>query len=622
VARSFSISHNFGRIRPPVRRVLVIDAGGRRLKLLLAQSEFGRLRILKEELIDMQAEGLVSPEEIRSHLQSSLREWGGPPIAIVLPQHVSISETIDLPAAPEAEVEKLIHDQTLKLSGVTESPMVYDFVCVSPPGAERQRFWVTLAQENEIRERILRLGIEQEDLCDVTTTANALVTAYRQSSPDEPRALLVHMGAQTTFVVVVLEGRAVFAGSFQMGGDFFTRALARAGKTSEESAETLKRTTDVFAAGKPPEEFVSALDGWVTELKGQFNEWFTRNKSLGWKATDFRIVVSGGGFEQPGLLKHLVRRSGLQLHHWPTDPRGVTPGRGFEVAFGTALQAIGDSSQPVSLLPADYRQAWLRRLGRQRLEWASFALVLIAAILLAFGTWHNLRLASWKSSLITKVESAQKFVNENAAIEKDLLWDYENVRAVFQAQRNTLDILQSLKLLQSTRGGQSFYYVLVTDQQSYFTLPSVASLTNQAVGTNTGVPAIASLMAVEPDVPGPSPRLASSALTNASPARPGLIAELCLPEEPETARRMLSDLVKALKAESLFNKADLLSDDLRRSLADSRVVLPDKHFALLLDFAETNYARALPLKEPTNTTARVSRHAAGYRPGNGTERAQ
>ena len=40
-----------GRLRPPIRRVLAVDAGSRRLKLLLAQSEFGRLRILEEEQI-------------------------------------------------------------------------------------------------------------------------------------------------------------------------------------------------------------------------------------------------------------------------------------------------------------------------------------------------------------------------------------------------------------------------------------------------------------------------------------------------------------------------------------------------------------------------------------------
>src|ERR1039458_6062884 len=87
------------------------DAGSRCIKLLLAESDFGRLHILKEELIDLQAEGLVSADEIKAHLQASLEQWGRPPLALILPQHLSISQVIDLPLAPESEVEKLIEDE-------------------------------------------------------------------------------------------------------------------------------------------------------------------------------------------------------------------------------------------------------------------------------------------------------------------------------------------------------------------------------------------------------------------------------------------------------------------------------------------------------------------------------
>src|SRR5213595_1411428 len=98
----------FEKVRPPVRQVLVLDGGSRRFKLLLAQSDFGRLRILKQELIDLQAEGLVSTEEIKSHLQDFFGKAGHPPLALVLPEHISTSQVIDLPQAPESEVDKLI----------------------------------------------------------------------------------------------------------------------------------------------------------------------------------------------------------------------------------------------------------------------------------------------------------------------------------------------------------------------------------------------------------------------------------------------------------------------------------------------------------------------------------
>ena len=56
----------FAAVRPAVRRVLALDGGTRCFKLLLAESDFGRLRILKQELIDLHAEGLVSLEAARA----------------------------------------------------------------------------------------------------------------------------------------------------------------------------------------------------------------------------------------------------------------------------------------------------------------------------------------------------------------------------------------------------------------------------------------------------------------------------------------------------------------------------------------------------------------------------
>src|SRR5881275_2494964 len=108
------------RMRSPIRRVLALDAGSRCIRMLLAQSEFGRLRLLKQDFIDLQEEGLVSPDETRAWLAERLREWGEPPLALVLPQHLSNSQVIELPAADEHEVEALIENETLKLSGVSD----------------------------------------------------------------------------------------------------------------------------------------------------------------------------------------------------------------------------------------------------------------------------------------------------------------------------------------------------------------------------------------------------------------------------------------------------------------------------------------------------------------------
>jgi Tfp pilus assembly PilM family ATPase len=596
------------RMRPPVRRVLALDAGSRCLKLLLAESDFGRLRILKEELIDLQAEGLVSADEMQTHLQASLEAWGHPPLALVLPQHLSISQVIDLPLAPESEVEKLIRDETIKLGGVSESRIVYDFVRTETAAKNRQQFWVTVSQEGDIRERILRLGIEQEDLCEVTTTANALIAAYRATNPLSSRAILLHLGAQTTVVVILLAGQGVFATSFQMGGDFFTRSLARLRHSSEETAESLKRSSNLLTGPDASPEFATVVDGWVAELKRQLNEWFERNPGVAPEAASFELVATGGGFDQPGLLDYLKTQAALELKPWPKgkQPEAVLPAKRFEVAFGAALQALGHSAQPVSLLPDDYRVAWKKRLSLQRLELASFGLAVLCLLLLGLGTWHEVSLINRKQALLTKVLAGQEALEANDALATELSGEYESFRPLFASQQNTLDTLRTLALLQQSRSNRSFWYVLLADQQTYFSQPSGITSTNKASWTNLFATIVGRPKVVPTDFPAPA-----AASTNLSPAKPGFIAELCIPEDVDSARRLRRQLVDELKEQRLFSKVDLLSDDLRRNLADPKVTIPDRDFVLILDFAETQFQQPLPPRKPLpgNSTRAVLRRA-------------
>ncbi|HZR18021.1 MAG TPA: cell division protein FtsA [Verrucomicrobiae bacterium] len=575
----------FDKVRPPVRQVVALDGGSRRFKVLLAEIDFGRVRILKEEALDLQAEGLVSPEEIKSHLHEFLDRWGRPPLALTLPEHVSTSQILDLPPAPDSEVDKLIGEESIKLSGVSESRIVYDFAPSEINSGARHQFWVTLCQEGEIRERIARLGIEHDDLCEVTTTANALISAYRAAAPSSRRSILIHLGAQTTVVVIVLAGQGVFATSFQMGGDFFTRALARHQNLSEDRAEALKREKNLLAGSDASAEFRSAVEGWVSELKGQLAEWFKQNPGAAAATPAFELIASGGGFDQPGLLEYL-RTQGMPMRPWPAgpEPEEDMPGKGFEVAYGTALQALGHVPHPISLLPQDYRQAWQKRLTRQRFDLASALLIVVCLLVLGLGTWRKLSLFNTKQALLDKVQAGQTAVDANDSFMTDLMAEYESLRPVLAAQQSSLDTLKTLALLQQSRSNRSFWYILLADQQSYFSQPPALLSTNRPAKTN--------LLAatLEPARLGPLVvRAPTASLTNSVPARPGFIAELIVPGDAEASRQALSELVNSLKQQRLFSKVDLLSDDLRRNLADSKVTVTDRDFVLAMDFAETDF---------------------------------
>ena len=70
---------------------------------------------------------------------------------------------------PDAEARQLIEAETLKLGGVSESVMVYDFTRVPILAENRQSFWVTFCQEGEIQSRIAQLGLDDQEFREITT---------------------------------------------------------------------------------------------------------------------------------------------------------------------------------------------------------------------------------------------------------------------------------------------------------------------------------------------------------------------------------------------------------------------------------------------------------------------
>lgn len=567
------------RLQPPVRRVLAVDAGSRRLKLALIKSSFGRVEILREESIDLHEEGLVTAEECKNHLQTLLADCGHPPLALTISQHLSTSHIIELPLATESEVRKLIEDEAVKLSGVSESAIVYDFVRVESSVPERQQFWVTLSKERDIEERIAQLGLERDNLCDVSTTANSLIAAFRALAPESAEAILVHIGAQNTLVVVLSQAQAIFAGSFPVGSDKFVQNIAAARGCSVEAAQKLQRQINLLTGPEALPEFAGLVDQWATEVKRQLRDGRARQARSAMDLPNFTVVASGIGFEQAGLLEYLQAQHGLSLQNWPTGPNLPKPG--LEIAYGTALQALGLTSQPVSLLPTARRVAWQRHLTTQKIEFANSILLLVCCLILGVGLWQKFTLVQQQEELLTKVQSGSDMLRTNQQLTAELQTEYEHLRPLLQYQQQTRDILESLALIEQTRSNRSFWYVLVADQHSYFEPTSGA-------GTNTIGPVLpATTLGNWPGFNGNYGLPFSQ--TNTSPTRPGLIAELCVPEDLETARRVLSSIVNDLKPEPLFAKVDLLSDDLRRNHADPKVLITNRHFALSLNFATTDF---------------------------------
>jgi Tfp pilus assembly PilM family ATPase len=554
------------------QRAVVIDPGSRRLKLLVVESLLGRMRLLHRQTIDWQEEGLLTPDEVHHHFESILPEVGPHGVVMVLPQHRAMAQALDLPQTTTAEVSKLVEAEAVKMSGLSESGMLYDFVRLKPFGKYQSPVWVTLCQAREVWDHVSRFGRAPGDEVDVsadtqiseiTTTAQALVAASRVLQPRPSEAVLVDLGANNTVVAVMVKGQSVFATSFPVGSNHFTEAIARLKGCPIEEAEAWKRAHNLFAGDHALPGFGKVVEEWFGELRRSVVEWSEDNPELELSLSAIPAFLCGGGACQEGLLDFLDGLGPMSFSTWPAlaEDQADWPMEPYWVAYGAAMQALGKAPRAVSLLPEEMRAGRFKQLVWQRLQAANVLLLVLLFLALVFGTWKQAGLLMAKTRLEGQTREALHTAQNIDLMSRRLRAEFEKHRPVLQRQRQTLETLQALAAVQQVRSNRAFWYVLFADPASYF--------------GGTAMPA----GATNP----PSPAL-SLFPTNSAPAQREFVAELCIPEEGEEMRRILNLVVSDLKRNPLFAKVDTLPAERKRNLVDPKVLITNRVFAVAMEF--------------------------------------
>lgn len=586
----------------PARRVIAIDPGVRNVKVVFAELFLGRARFLHRALLPVDGRDNEKPEDLSSELRELIDKLGAYPLALALPQHLTSSQVVEMPQVGDAALARLIQAETFKLAGLSQSKIASDHTRLNPFGNHHNAYWLTFCQEGEVGSLVERLSLPREDVCEVTSTGNALRSAYLAKFPQTAMTVLADIGYRSTTVAILFEGQAVHASSFALGTELLAEIVAQSERCPLEDAEDLLQTKNLLSGPEAIPGFVSAIDNWRQELIRLVDEWLHEHLELRLDLAAFQFVLSGGGAACPGLLEYLNRVHGaLHFAIWPSpNPAKRAPDAGlFAVAEGLAIQALGKTRHSASLLPQGLRATWRDLRASQRLQSLSFLLLLIVMALLGVGTWSQLQLEERKQKLLNSVNLALERADQASRLVKQMGQNYDRLRPAMERRKLTLDTLQALSLMQQARSNRSLWFVLLADDQSYLNAPSITA-TNEPAPTNV-------VDVVGPTVP---PALTAGAATNRPALRPGFVAEVCIPEEGDAQRRTLSQLVSFLKQSPNFKNVDTVPLEQRRSLANPKTVLPERHFAIAMELVDNEFR-----KEPKGTNApAVKPVPAGYGP--------
>src|SRR5690625_126290 len=181
------------------RRCIAVDLGESRIKAILAERKGRRIEILHAFNLDLQEEGLLTPDETNRHVSRILSEMGDYPVSLVVPQHIAVSHLIALPADYKGRRgARMIEEETQKLVGLSESAIVYDYFRLKPLPKNRNPIWVTVSREEELSQQIDRLRDSELFINSATNSGNALASAYIASQPKIDRVALADIGATST----------------------------------------------------------------------------------------------------------------------------------------------------------------------------------------------------------------------------------------------------------------------------------------------------------------------------------------------------------------------------------------------------------------------------------------
>ncbi len=549
------------------RRLLVIDPGTRSIKFLVAHRRGDEVDVERHRILDLSESGNESPEELDRQVQSALQEFGTLPIAVTLPQQLSVSQVIDLPEVGSEQIEALIKDETVKLSGLSESGIVYDYGKLRPFGKYKNPFWVTFAQEEEILREASRLAGIGEQLCEIITPANALIAAYQSAQPALPEnVVLVDLGASSTVVTIIVQRQGVYAINYPIGGDAFTETVAAQKNVTLKDATALKQQQNLLAGASDLPGLRLSMDAWYSELEKILQDWLRENGELKLALDSFRVLLSGGGARQPGLIEYLNARRRLPFALWPKflGNSGELVMDRYAVAYGVALKSFGHFPPPASLFPVDLREARKRRETQEKLQKACWAMLLMVALVLLFATGQKVSLLNEKNARLHESQDILREAKEVEALSQQWEQAYARLFPVVQQRKRTVDTLTMLSEMQRTRGDKKLWYVLLADQQSYFAGKTVPPLRLASTNETVFSPAM-------------------------SPAKYGFIAELSLSEEGEAMRQTLSKLVAELKSNPAFISVDTLPMGQQKNIMNTNVVIPGRQFSLAIDLAENTF---------------------------------
>jgi len=415
-----------------------IDIGQVALKALKLRNVDGELQVEAFDIIE-HPKILSQPDAdrrqlIRNALEQFLarNDLTDSTIVVAVPGQSSFTRFVKLPPVDPKKIPDIVRfeaEQQIPFA-IDEVQWRYQtFRDPDSPDVEVGIFAVKQGDIDELMDRFVEVEMKV-DVIQMPAMALYNFMTYDNQLAADGATLLVDIGADKTDLVVA-DGPRMWVRTIQIGGNSFTESLVKAFKYPFAKAEKLKRTAvshkyarQIFQAMRP------VFADLVQEIHRSIGAYTATHRETRFK----KLVGMGNGFRMPGLQKYLEQN--LSIPVVPIDNfNKLTPSStinaptftqnmlSFGVAYGLALQGMGETVISTNLLPEKIQEAlkW-----KQRQWWfaGAAAALLVAMTLPVISTYSATR------KLSTGAEKAEQA--------KAILADGKRAEQAYNQQRTAL----------------------------------------------------------------------------------------------------------------------------------------------------------------------------------------
>ncbi len=208
---------------------------------------------------------------------------------------------------------------------------------------------------------------------------------------DKGAVVLVDIGTENTDLLVATNDD-LWTRTINVGGNAFTEALVKSFKLSFNKAETLKRTA---ASSKYARQIFQAMRPVFADLVQELQ------RSIGFYSATHRdvdleqMIGLGSAFKLPGLQKYIQQNLQLEIQRLKTFSKinlpetkegGSDQAGSFAVAYGLALQGLGQAKVTSTLLPPEIATQVVWRKKRPYFAAAAACLLLAGGVVMFRGS--------------------------------------------------------------------------------------------------------------------------------------------------------------------------------------------------------------------------------------------